>query len=896
MSSKEKKLPLDLYNKLMLLASFLVYIILFFLAYDSIGLIVIAFAILPVIVGAWFYGQKTGFLLALVAIPLNLFLTFIRTGTYWNIKTPGISVGIIFTFIAAGFIGWTSNLHNQREKELKDRKEAEKKLAQTELHYRHIFNGINDAVFVETLSGKILDINQRACEMFGWTREEFITKTVRDMVPPKNRALIPAEQSEEDISDKAFETINIRSNGEHFPVSITGRLQEIGEKKRLLVVVRDISEQKKIEEKLLKLSLATSQSPAAIVITDLNGSIEYTNPAFTKITGYTAEEAIGHNPRILQSGEHGTEFYKNLWETLAKGKTWRGEFHNKSKDGHYFWESASISPMINPNGKTTHYIAVKEDISERVEAMFALEEAKNAAESATQAKADFLANMSHEIRTPLNAIYGMTGLLLDTPLNAEQQDFVETARGGSETLLAVINNILDFSKLEAGKVELEKQPFYIRECVETALDLLAGKAAEKMLELAYIIETDTPSAILGDVTYVRQILVNLLGNAIKFTETGEVIVHVKSKSLKDNLHEIEFSVRDTGIGIPANRLNRLFKSFSQVDTSTTRKYGGTGLGLAISNKLAKSMGGRMWVKSEEGKGSTFLFTIQATRKTDAKPLIALGAQPQLEGKRVLIVDDNATNRLILVKQTQSWGMKSQAVSSGKEALSLIRKNQTFDIAILDMQMPQMDGFMLVKEIESIYQDNTFPFIILSSMGRNKPRTADKNIVAFLNKPIKTSNLFNILLSAIEPTPIKVTENKKTAGLERSLGERHPLRILLAEDNPINQKVAIHILKRLGYNIDIANNGIEALESLERQDYDVILMDIQMPEMDGDEATHKIRTDIPKEKQPYIIAMTAHALEGDREKYLSLGMNNYVGKPVKIDELVKALETAPSLKN
>ncbi|MBT3189848.1 MAG: response regulator [Anaerolineae bacterium] len=767
-------------------------------------------------------------------------------------------------------------------------------LLQYEARFRGIFNGVNDAIFVETISGKVLDVNKRACEMFGWTHAEFITKTVLDMVPPENQALIPDEQSEENISNEAFETVNIRANGERFPVAITGRIQKIGKEKRLLVVVRDITEQKKAEEKLHKLSLATSQSPAAIVITDLNGAIEYSNPAFSKITGYTSEEATGNNPRILQSGEHGVEFYKNLWETLAKGETWRGEFHNKNKAGGYFWESASISPIINPDGKTTHYIAVKEDISDRIETMLALEEAKNAAEAATQAKADFLANMSHEIRTPLNAIYGMTGLLLDTPLNSEQQDFVETARGGSETLLAVINNILDFSKLEAGKVKLEKQPFYIRECVETALDLLAEKAAGKMLDLAYLIETDTPPVILGDVTYVRQILVNLLGNAIKFTESGEVVVHVRTKLIKNDLHELEFSVRDTGIGIPADRLDRLFKSFSQIDTSTTRKYGGTGLGLAISSKLAKNMGGTMWVESEAGKGSTFYFTIQADIKSDAKPLITLGVQPQLEGKRVLIVDDNATNRLILIKQTESWGMKPQAVSSGQEALKLIKENQIFDIAILDMQMPKMDGFMLVKEIESIWQEKTFPVIILSSMGRTKPRAADKTITAFLNKPIKTSNLFNVLLGAIELSPIKIEEPKKVVALDRSLGERHPLRILLAEDNPINQKVAIHILKRLGYQTDLAGNGVEVLQALERQSYDVVLMDVQMPEMDGDEATRKIRAELPKSQQPYIVAMTAHALEGDREKYLSLGMDNYVSKPIKVEELVKALETAKPL--
>jgi PAS domain S-box-containing protein len=779
---------------------------------------------------------------------------------------------------------------------------AQVALAESEVLHRVLTEASGDIIARIGADGVYRYVSPASERILGYTADELIGTSWLEYLHPEDRAR-ENEATKRLLAGEYSITVTSRARHKdgHYVWLETLITAVIDERTgwSVFTVSRDVTDRKRVETELQEsrqfLTSLVSNVAGAIYrcANDGDWTMQFISEEIRAISGYPVSDFIDNAVRTYDSLIHPDdrdEAHAAVDTAVDAVGPYVLEYRIVNVAGTIVWVHERGCGVFAEDGELLYLDGSIFDNTEQKLAEEALQQAREQAEAATLAKSEFLANMSHEIRTPMNAIIGMTGLVLDTELSAEQREFVETVRNSGDALLSIINDILDFSKIEAGKLEIETTRFNVRECFEASLDLVAAKANEKNLELVASIDDAVPKAVFGDVTRVRQILVNLLANAVKFTSEGEVVVHLESRPLGSERHELYVTVQDTGIGIPDDRLDRLFKSFSQVDTSTTREYGGTGLGLVISRRLAELMGGRMWVESELGVGSRFQFTLQVRAADEQAGDAAIGVR--LAGRRMLIVDDNATNRRVLSLQAKSWGMDCEATETGHQALQWLRAGRRFDVAVLDMQMPVMDGIHLGREIRQLHHHDDMPLVMLTSLGRREEAADAVGFAAFLHKPSKSSSLYNalvgVLYGRVGPQPVK-----SAASLDKKMASRHPLRILVAEDNAVNQKVAISMLARMGYACDIANNGREAVLAVQNTTYDVVLMDVLMPELDGMRASETIRALTDLKIQPRIIAMTANAMEGDRETCLQAGMDDYVSKPVRVDELVTALLLVPS---
>jgi PAS domain S-box-containing protein len=633
-----------------------------------------------------------------------------------------------------------------------------------------------------------------------------------------------------------------------------------------------------------------------IVYADLGERFTFANPTAEAILGVGPGELVGRSLGDFTSPE---TFASVQEQTELRRRGVKGSYPIEicRPDGQTRMILITATPQFDGKGDLTGTFGIFRDITEKHRAEEELRRhaeqlriAKEAAEEASRAKASFLAVMSHEIRTPMNGVIGMTSLLLETPLTPEQREFAETVRRSGESLLAILNDILDFSKIESGRIELEQQPFSLTSCVEESLELFASRAAEKGVELIGIIDPSVPDILIGDVTRLRQVLVNVIGNAVKFTHTGEISVTASARSLSEENVHLQIQVRDTGIGISRESLGKLFQPFSQGDLSITRKFGGTGLGLAISKRLVELMGGAIEVESEDQRGSTFNISLHVGVET-IRVQSGMGGPDTFRGCRVLIVDDNATQSHTLGAICERLGMLPCVMTSAQTALDRLRGAEKFDLVLVDLLMPEMDGVEFARQVRAIPSCERLPHLLLAQPSSLTSRVDEVSafFAGHLHKPIKRGALEKVMGAILGSRAAHPVRNSQETVLDKSLASRIPLRILIAEDNPVNQALALAILRKMGYRADCVADGQEVLDALAQRPYDLILMDVQMPVMDGFEATRRIAAGEYPDIRPRIIAMTANAMDGDRERCLQCGMDDYISKPIRIEELRRMVE-------
>ncbi|MEZ5425040.1 MAG: PAS domain S-box protein [Pyrinomonadaceae bacterium] len=791
-------------------------------------------------------------------------------------------------------------------KDITETKLLEEKLSKTAA----MVESSDDAIIMRDLDGKIQSWNQGAEQTFGYRAEEMIGQKIQKLIPeelhPEEDHFIKTIQNGEKI--KHFETIRIRKDGLRIPVSLA--ISPIKDKTGNIIgiskIARDITTQKEFEQNLRdsenRFRALVTHSPVGIFLTDTFGNCVFVNQQWCNLAGVKEEEVLGKSwiktifvedrGKVFAEWKRASQEYSDFSMELR--------FHPPEMEIRDVWSRAV--PLYNEIGEVFGYLGTAVDITEIKQLQAELKETRDAAIESARLKSEFLANMSHEIRTPMNGVIGMTDLLLETQLDSEQFDYTETIKTSANALLGVINDILDFSKIEAGKLNFETIDFNLTKATENVLDLFAEQARKKDIELLCLIENDVNENLRGDPGRIRQILTNLIGNAVKFTEKGEVAVRISQVEETGENVNLRISVKDTGIGIPSDIKAYLFEAFTQADGSVTRKYGGTGLGLAITRQLVELMGGEITVESEPGKGSDFIFTLTLEKQLSgsAKKLIK---RENLEGLKVLIVDDNPTNRKILSHQVKTWGMIPTPAENGVMALETLliaaENNEPFDLAILDLMMPIINGFDLAKLIKDKPSLENVRLIIMPSYGQrgDSLKASELGIGGYLVKPVKQANLFDCIATVMgestetQPgeTPINETMQIVTKHSIRENRMKTNQRILVAEDNEINQRVTKKQLETLGYEVDVVSNGDQALQALDRQKYSVVLMDCQMPVMDGYTATAEIRRRENNGHRTPVIALTAHAIEGEREKCLEAGMDDYISKPVKKELLIEVIE-------